>query len=203
MQCGVACLAMVCRHFGVTYSVDELERYCTPTAEGVSLKGIADGAAAVGFDCCAARVGLDDFTDDRLPSILHWNQNHFVVLYRVRRGRYYVADPGKGLVDYSHREFVGQWAANNDNDDPVGIALFLKPQDGFPLVKPSPRPSPHSFRFLAGYLNRHRRSFAVIAATLVIACALQLIMPFLTQSIVDRGINDKDIGFIWLVLAGA
>ncbi|MEY8245704.1 peptidase domain-containing ABC transporter [Heminiphilus faecis] len=202
MQCGVACLAMVCRHFGVTYSVDELERYCTPTAEGVSLKGIADGAAAVGFDCCAARVGLDDFTDDRLPSILHWNQNHFVVLYRVRRGRYYVADPGKGLVDYSHREFVGQWAANNDNDDPVGIALFLKPQDGFPLVKPSPRPSPHSFRFLAGYLNRHRRSFAVIAATLVIACALQLIMPFLTQSIVDRGINDKDIGFIWLVLAG-
>jgi len=193
---------MVCRHFGAGYTVDELERYCTPTAEGVSLKGIADGAAAVGLDTCAARVSLDDLTDDRMPAILHWCQNHFVVLYRVHRGRYYVADPGKGLVDYSRREFVGHWGAAEDDDNPVGIALFLEPQSGFPLVKPAPRSSPRSFRFLAGYIKRHRKSFAVIAATLAIACALQLIMPFLTQSIVDWGIRDKDIGFIWLILAG-
>lgn len=115
MQCGVACLAMVCSHYGREYSLETLSKYCTPTAEGVSLLAVCDAAGKLGLHATAGRTVAGQLDATLLPCILHWRQNHFVVLYRVRgRGgkrRYFIADPAKGLSVYSEDDFLEAWAS--------------------------------------------------------------------------------------------
>lgn len=97
MQCGVACLDMVCRHYGRHYGMDSISRYCHATREGVSMKGISEAAHDLGFQTVCGKMELSRLSEIPLPCILHWDQEHFVVLYRVRSGgkHFYVADPGK------------------------------------------------------------------------------------------------------------
>ncbi|WP_304630866.1 peptidase domain-containing ABC transporter, partial [uncultured Muribaculum sp.] len=136
---------------------------------------------------------------------LHWNQNHFVVLYRIdRRGRYHIADPGKGLLTYSRDEFMRRWASTRSGDEDRGIALLLQPGPRFGQSKAESEQAGErrSFRFLVGYIKQYRGYFAQIFLGLLLGCVLQLAMPFLTQAIVDRGIHDADIGLIWLILLG-
>ena len=109
MQCGIACLAMICKHFGKELSIETLSRYCFATTEGVSLLGISEAANKLGLHSICGRVSMEQMQEAPLPCILHWNQNHFVVLYQQKRGKkFYIADPGKGLVTYSRKEFVGK-----------------------------------------------------------------------------------------------
>ncbi len=84
MQCGIASLAMICRHHGMDYSLDFLSRFCHATAEGMSMLGISQAARELGFRTAAARVTPGQLWECPLPAILHWNQNHFVVLYTVQ-----------------------------------------------------------------------------------------------------------------------
>ena len=101
MQCGIACLAMICRHYGKAYSIDTLSQICHATTEGVSMLGISEAAASLGFQTTCGRISIGQLSQTLLPCILHWNQNHFVVLYRIKKGKkFYIADPGKGLMLY-------------------------------------------------------------------------------------------------------
>lgn len=205
MQCGVACLAMICRHFGADYSIDFLSRYCHATTEGVSMKGIKDVAEKLGLDAEGGKLSVDELVEAPMPCILHWNQNHFVVLYRVAKGgrRFYIADPAKGKICYSRETFVKKWATIRSNCEDKGIAMIFDPSDGFGMIKESHEASqPRSFRFLLGYMKQYRRYFAQIVAGLFIGCIFQLIMPFLTQATVDIGIKHGDIRLIWLILLG-
>lgn len=207
MQCGVACLCMVARWFGLRCGVEQIEEVCHATAEGVSLKGIGDGAAALGLRSVAARVSVEQLGRMPLPAVLHWNQNHFVVLYGIdRKGRRYrVADPGKGPVKYTADEFLPHWISGKTRESETGIAMFFEPDPKFGKIvaeNKKTRTSRRSFSFLTGYIGRYRKYFLHIFLGLLTGCVLQLIMPFLTQLIVDTGIRHKDIGFIWLVLAG-
>lgn len=201
MQCGVAALSMVCRHFGIEYSLRFLDSLCHATTEGVSMKGMADAAKSLGLETSTVKIGAGSLLKSPLPAILHWNQNHFVVLWKISKdgARFYLADPAKGKICYSCAEFLQHWASG---DDRKGIAMFFEPSDKFGTVRELVGGEKRSFRFLAEYMRRHRRHLAVVVFTLLSGCAMQLVMPFLTQSIVDRGINDKNIGFIWLVLLG-
>ena len=207
MQCGVACLCMVARRFGMSCSVERVEEVCHATAEGVSLKGIGDGASALGLRSLAARVSPEGLRSMPLPAILHWNQNHFVVLYHIDRGgrRYRVADPGKGLLRYTAEEFLPHWLSGRTGETETGIAMFFEP-DGKSeeIVAENKRTQGRcrSFAFLVAHIGRYRRYFLHILLGLLAGCVLQLLIPFLTQSIVDTGIRNKDIGFIWLVLSG-
>ena len=102
MQCGIACLQMVCKYFGREYTLDFLSKLCFATADGVSLLSINESANVLGLHTTCARATPETLSDVPLPCILHWNQNHFVVLYKVKKGKkFYVADPGKGLVTYN------------------------------------------------------------------------------------------------------
>ncbi len=102
MQCGIASLAMICQYFGKRYSIDELQDICFATTEGVSMLGICQAARTLGLDCMAGRVSVEQLIENGMPCILHWNQNHFVVLYKVSKGRkFYIADPGKGKITYT------------------------------------------------------------------------------------------------------
>ena len=204
MHCGVASLAMICRHYGLRCSTRWLEQRCFPTREGVSLKAIADAARDVALDSAAARVTIDRLADAPLPCILHWNQNHFVVLYRVSRDgrRFHIADPGKGKYTCDREEMSRHWVSTTDGDRQKGIAMFFEPTEEFGKIRHEYDARPASAAFLWKYMRRYRSHFLRIFLTLLIGCALQLVMPFLTQSIVDIGIRDNDINFIWLVLLG-
>ncbi len=206
MQCGVACLAMICRHFGRTYSLGMLSKHCFATAEGVSMLGISDAAESLGLKTAATRMTAGQLASAPHPCILHWNQNHFTVLYKVTRGgnRFHVADPAKGKVAYSREEFESLWTGTADNDgERKGIAMFFQTTEEFySRQEINGTTEKRSFRFLFGYLKQYRRYFLQIVAGLILGSLMQLVMPFLTQAIVDVGIKKSDIGFIWLVLLG-
>ncbi|MCM1452276.1 MAG: peptidase domain-containing ABC transporter [Clostridium sp.] len=205
MQCGVACLCMAARMHGARISVDELEEVCQPTAEGVSLKGIMDGAAAIGLKGVASKVGLESVSQLPLPAILHWNQNHFVVLHKTSRdgSLLHVADPAKGMVKYSREEFARHWASAEINGQPAGVALILEPEPEFlEHAREDKRDSGASLAALWKYAKSYRGHFLTIGLLLLLGSALQLVLPFLTQWIVDKGIRHGDIKIIWLILLG-
>ncbi|MCW4138009.1 peptidase domain-containing ABC transporter [Segatella copri] len=206
MQCGVACLQMICKYLGREYTVDSLSKLCFATTEGVSLLGINEAANTLGLHTVCARATTDMLSNEPLPCILYWNQNHFVVLYKVKRKKkFYVADPGKGLVTYSLNEFKQHWISTSSNGEDKGIAMFLETTPAFFTYNMECEENvkeKRSFRFLFGYVKKYRKYFGQIILGLVIGSLLLLVLPFLTQSIVDVGIKNQDIGFVWLILLG-
>lgn len=202
MQCGIACLQMVCKHYGHDYSLGYLEQICHATTEGVSLLGISDAATKLGLHTICGKVELAALADAPLPAVLHWQQNHFVVLYKVKHGNYLVADPGKGFVHYSEKEFAVNWLSTQAEGRECGIAMFIEPTPEFYKHHSEATAERRSFKFLFGYLKQYRRYFGQIIIGLLLGCVLQLILPFLTQAIVDVGIAQRNVGFVWLILLG-
>ena len=203
MQCGAACLQMVCRHYGRRYRLETVSQYCYATTEGVSMLGISKAAQALGLEAVSYKVPIEKLCEAPMPCILHWNQNHFVVLYRVKEGRkFYVADPGKGRVVYHKEEFCRHWISTHEKNMAKGVAMFLDPTDDFYKKQIPMRKENHSLKFLMRYFRQYRGQLVLMALTLLIGSGLQLALPFLTQEIVDTGIKQRDIGIIWLILAG-
>ncbi len=206
MECGVACLTMILQWYGKHTSLSSVAEQCPPTTEGVSLSGLAQTARRYGMEAVAARATIDELAQSTLPAIIHWQQNHFTVLYRVssgRRRRFYVSDPAKGRVCYSEAEFEAGWLSTASQGMPKGIALFLAPGEGFDAANAGADGGERrSFGFLLSYLRTYRRYFMHIVAGLALGCLLQLILPFMTQAIVDVGIKNGNISLIWLILLG-
>ena len=203
MLCGITCLRMVCKHFGVSYSAEFLSSLCREGREGISLLALSKGSTRLGLKNECGLVGITEI-QSILPCILHWNQNHFVVLYKVKKGKtFYIADPAKGLVKYNLEEFKKHWVSTQSGDEEKGIAMFLEPTPAFYEKKTDEQPTEErSFKFLFGYIKQYRKYFGQIVLGLLVGSLLQLILPFLTQSIVDVGIKNQNIGFIWLILLG-
>ena len=204
MMCGITCLQMICKYYGKRYYQKFLSDICYASKEGVSLLGIKDAAEIVGFDTIGVRLSIQELSSAAMPCILHWNQNHFVVLYKVKNGRkFYVADPGKGLITYAIDEFKQHWIETKIGKEEKGIAMFLEPTRAFyEKTDEHNTITEKPFKFLFDYIKQYRRYFFQIILGLFVGCLLQLALPFLTQSIVDIGIKNKDIGFVWLVLIG-
>lgn len=206
MQCGVACLSMICKYFGRNYSMEYLSNLCNVTLEGVSLLSISESASTIGLHSECARVGINVFQKAPLPCILHWNQEHFVVLYKIKGDRYYIADPGKGLIIYNKQDFIDHWISTRSNNEDKGVAMFLETTPQFYSLKPNmldyESSNKRSFSFLFGYIKKYSKYFVLLFLGLIVGCLIQLILPFLTQSIVDVGIAYKDLNFIWLILIG-
>lgn len=202
MQCGIACLQMICKHFGREYSLDFLSKLCFATNEGVSLLGIDDAANKLGLKTLCVKASMDELDKISLPAILHWNQKHFVVLYKIKKGRkYYIADPGKGLTTHTNKEMQEHWLSTNSK----GVAMMLEPTPHFYDTKNASRVGEkeiHSFRFLYGYVRRYYKYFGMIAVGLALGSIIQLVLPFLTQAIVDKGIKHQDLNIILLILFG-
>lgn len=203
MQCGLACLAMACRIYGKKVPLKKIEEVSHASTEGISLLGIKDGAEKLGFKSMAGKFTIEQLNQIKFPIILHWNQNHFVVLYKGKFAKqFYVADPGKGLIKYDREEFEKHWISTQSNGERKGIAMFLEPTPEFYKNEEVQIKESRSFRFLWLYIMEYRKYFLQIFLGLLLGCVLQLIMPFLTQGIVDLGIAHKDIGLIWLILLG-
>ena len=204
MDCGVCCLKMIATFYKRNYEIDTLRKYASMNIDGVSLLGISKAAEQLGFKTMGGFISIRNLINKGvLPCVLHWTQNHFVVLYRIKNGeKFYVADPGKGLITYSLEEFKHNWLSTIANEEERGVALFLQPTSAFYDREDDSSANQRTFSFLFRYIRQYRKLFGHIILGLLVGCILQLIFPFLTQSIVDVGITHKDINFIWLILLG-
>ena len=206
MDCGPACLAMIAKHYGKVYNIGSLRKNSYIGRDGVSLLGISRAAENIGFKTVGGRITFEKLAEKApLPCIVHWKQEHFVVVYNIKKTRknsfdIYVADPGKGRIRLTQEEFCKNWISTQTGGEEKGVAMLLDPTNLFYEQESDVQPTQNRMKFLWKYLVRYKRFFTQLILGLFIGSVLQLIFPFLTQAIVDTGINGKDIGFIWLVL---
>ncbi|MCQ2238868.1 MAG: peptidase domain-containing ABC transporter [Bacteroidaceae bacterium] len=201
MLCGIACLEMIFRYYGKSYSQNTLSRYCYATTEGVSLLGISQAAQSLGCRSAGVKMGIDDLYKLQCPIILHWNQNHFVVFYGINtKGSFLVADPGKGKMKYSKDEIIKYWLGGASSSR--GIALILEPTQKFYTHKEKQSSEKRSVLFLIDKFLYFKKEFVWIILSTALASCLQLVLPFLTQILVDKGITLHDFDIIYLILLG-
>ncbi|MEN6619668.1 MAG: peptidase domain-containing ABC transporter [Rikenellaceae bacterium] len=202
-DCGPASLRMVAMHYGRHFSLDTLRKKCEYTREGVNLFGISQAAESIGFRSLGAKLSFEELCKASLPCIVHWNQRHFVVLYGTKGSgkdfRLLVADPATGLVKLTEDEFKKAWFSTVSNGEGRGIALFLDPTPQF-YANEGESINRRGFGFLYSYIRPYKKLIIQLFLGLLVGSLLQLILPFLTQSIVDIGIGSQDLSFIWLVL---
>lgn len=212
MDCGPACLRMVAKYHGRSVSLEWLRNRSQYGKTGVSLLGLAEAAESMGFKSIGAKLTFDELINDApLPAILHWNQYHFVVLtHNANKKKLVVADPANGLLELDKQDFLNYWisippAKGEPAEVGRGTALLLETTPRFDELDLSGdmqvAEQKIGIRYLFSYLKDHRSYFFQIFLGLLIGVVLQLIFPYLTQSIVDTGINTRDLTFIRIILA--
>ena len=200
MDCGPSCLKMIARHYGKSINIESLRRGCYITREGVSFLGLSEAAESIGFRTIGVRIPFEKLAKDvPLPAIVHWKQNHFVVVHKIKGNTVSVADPAVGLVKYSKDQFIQQWAGSTIDGERAGLVLILEPSPAF-YDMDHEGDRKRGFRFLFRHFRLYRKYVVQLILGLFLASLIQLILPFLTQSVIDIGISNNDIGFIYLVL---
>lgn len=199
MDCGPTCLRMVAKHYGKNFNLQRLRDICGMNREGVSLLGISDAAEKIGFRSMGAKVTISQLKELELPTILHWNQNHFVILYRIKKSIFYLADPAKGLIAYSEKEFLQKWLSISKDEHSKGVVLILSPTPYF-YEQEGDKNRGLDWGYLLRYIYQYKQLVIQLLVGLGVGSLLQLIVPFLTQSIVDVGIGTRNLNFIYVIL---
>lgn len=200
-DCGPSCLRMIAKYYGRSYSIQYLREQAFITREGVSMLGISDAAERIGFRTMGVKVTLEQLRAEvPLPCVLHWNQNHFVVLYKVKNGKYYIADPATKKLVYEESELARCWCSTVVEGKDTGAALLFEPGPDFYDREEEDTRTGKGLSFFFRYLTPYRRELFQLVLGMLTASILQLILPFLTQSMVDTGIRDGNLSFITLIL---
>jgi ATP-binding cassette subfamily B protein len=200
MDCGPACLKMITGYYKRNFSLDFLRKKCYITREGVSFLGLSEAAGALGFNTLGVKIPFDMLSEKvTLPCIVHWGQRHFVVVYKIKNDKIRVADPASGLLLYTRDEFEKKWISSVTDGKKTGLALILEPSPEFYSHEGEYEKS-GGFRFLIKYFKLYKKYTGQLLLGLLIGSGIQLIIPFLTRSIIDVGLNNNDIGFIYLIL---
>jgi len=210
MDCGPTCLRMVARYYGRSYSLQQVRRLTHSAREGVSMLSLSEASENLGFRSRGVRLTWEQLRDEvPLPCIIHWNQNHFVVVTEIsRKSRFslfskrkergdfvHVADPAHGLLKYDRPEFLKCWSGQGNE----GMALLLEPSPAFYNEEPEKHSTSH-YTYLLNYLRPYRKFIIQLLLGMLTGSFVSMIFPFLTQSIVDYGIGNSDINFIGMVL---
>ncbi len=204
MDCGPTCLRMIAKYYGKSFATKKLRDKCYITREGVSLLGISDAAESIGFHTNGVRITFEQLANSiPLPCILHWKQNHFVVCTNIikKKKKYFVqvADPAHGLITFSKEEFLNCWATSEFEGKSVGSALIIQPTPDF-YKDDVLEEETHDIKYFFKYLKPYKKQLIQLIIGILFGSILQLIFPFLTQSIVDTGIAKSNVSFIKLVL---
>jgi len=200
MDCGPSCLRMIAKFYGKSYSLQTLREKSYLSRDGVSMMGISEAAESIGFRTMGVSLTPEKlFSSAPLPLVVHWQQKHFAVVYKVARDMVFVADPAFGLVKYTRAEFLKNWISVQEDGEKKGLALLLETTPDF-YAEEGEVIDKSSFRFLLSYLKPHKKYIIQLILGMLLGSILQLIFPFLTQSIVDVGISNNDINFIYLIL---
>ncbi len=201
-DCGPTCIKIVAQYYGKSFAIQNLRNSAETTREGSSLLGLSEAAEKIGFHSIGLQLSLEKLGEVPLPCILHWNKEHFVVLYKIKKNKVYISDPAHGLITYNTEEFIKFWIGNNaDVTTKEGIALALEPTPKFYTKTPDHQETEKfDFYFVSKYLLKYKAFILQLVVGLLAGSLLQLFVPFLTQSIVDVGIKNQDINFIYLIL---
>jgi ATP-binding cassette subfamily B protein len=203
MDCGPTCLKMVAHYYGKSFTRQHLRAFSGISKEGVSLLGISEAAEKIGFRTMGSMLSISQLKSATLPLILHWSQNHFVTLYQIstkasKKSVYHIADPAMGLIKYEEEEFLKKWSSKSKIQKSEGIALLLSPTPLF--FNQENQKGELNFKFLFKYLYPYKRLIFQLLLSVLLGSLLQLMLPFISQSIVDVGINSKDLNFIYIIL---
>jgi ATP-binding cassette subfamily B protein len=212
MDCGPTCLRILAKHYGKSYSLQYLRSRSYITREGVSMLGISEAAENIGFRTKGYRLTWEELRDEvPLPCIVHWKQRHFVVVYAIKKSKsilkgkdkdealVYVSDPAKGLLTYTKKEFLKCWLSTKTKGEKEGAALLLETTPDFYKHEDEEK-GKLKFLYLLGYLRPYRKYIIQLGLGMLTGSIISLIFPFLTQSVVDYGINNSDLAFIVMVL---
>ena len=200
MDCGPTSLAMICRYYGKEVNVDLLRNKAQIGKEGVNLLGISNAAESIGMRTQAVKLSLKQLTTEvNLPCILHWQQEHFVVLFKAAKNKFSISDPAKGNVTLSGKDFGRLWTSDSFDGEAFGIALLLEPTPDF-YKQENYKQKKLGWGILLGYFMQQKRFIVQLILGLILGNALQLVFPLLTQSLVDKGINQNNLSFIHLIL---
>jgi ATP-binding cassette subfamily B protein len=202
MDCGPTCLRIISKYYGKIFSLATLRQRSYTTREGSSLSQLGAAAESIGFRSLGAKISFKQLQESApLPAIIHWNQNHYIVVYKIKNNKVYVSDPAMGLVHYDSKEFIEHWiSAGADSKSKEGIVLLIEPTPEFYLQESEKKTEKKGLRFLIPHLYPHKKILIQIFIGLLTGSILSLIFPFLTQSVVDIGIRNRDIHFVYLIL---
>ncbi len=205
-DCGPTCIKIIAKHYGKVLNTQKLRTLSETTREGSSLLGLSDAVEEIGFRSLGVKLSLNQLTEVPLPCVLHWNKIHYVVLYKIKKKRngemtIYISDPAHGLITYTKDEFIQAWIGNNATEaTEEGVALLLEPTPKFYSDNLDDKEEAFGFKFISKYVFKYKAFLVQLIIGLTASSILQLIFPFLTQSIVDVGITNQDVNFIYLVL---
>ncbi|MGK9119047.1 peptidase domain-containing ABC transporter [Olivibacter jilunii] len=203
MDCGPTCLKMIAKYYGQDFKLDTLRSKAQIEREGVSILGLSEAAESIGYRTIAAYVTWEQLSQKILfPCIAHWNNNHFIVVYKTKRDKVYVADPSKGLLTYTKEQFISHWIDSSDMDAEYrdnGAILLLYPTPKIYELSENQKEDV-SLSYIFKYLTVYRKLIFQLILGFLIASIIQIMLPFMTQSLVDVGINDNDVGFIKTLL---
>ena len=211
MDCGPTCLRMIAKFYGRSFSLQFLREQSFITRLGVSMLGISDAAEHIGFRTMYVRSNFEQLAQEApLPCILHWNQNHFVVCYGIKKQKSFftgrtrykikIADPAGEKYEIDEKEFKKCWISSQSNGKEIGTALLLTPSPEFYEYDFDNDKKNKSLKYFFCYLFPHKAQFLQLMIGMLIGTILSLVAPFLTQSIVDQGIGNNDLDFITLIL---
>ncbi|GEC78529.1 ABC transporter ATP-binding protein [Flavobacterium aquatile] len=201
-DCGPTCLKIIAKFYGKVLNIQTLRTLSETNRDGSNLLFLSDASEKIGFRSLGVKLDLNKLQEAPLPCILHWNKEHYVVLYKIKKNKYYISDPAIGLIEYSKEEFLKFWIGNNSDENTYeGIALLLEPtpklhQSEFDLEDNKS----FGFNLLFKYIVPYKSYILQLVFGLLAGSLLQLILPFLTQSVVDVGIKNQNIHFIYIVL---
>ncbi|MGS2761170.1 peptidase domain-containing ABC transporter [Sinomicrobium sp. M5D2P9] len=200
MDCGPVCLKIIAAYYGKSWPLSYLRKLCDISRQGTSLASLTEAAKALGFQTLAAEIPYEKLaTHAPLPCILHWEREHYVVLYRITDRFAYISDPANGRVKIPMPHFITSWQTREGSNS--GRALFLQPAGDFADKEDTPEKSASLWSLLP-YLKQHKKIFLPIGISVVFASAFSLVIPFLTQLIVDKGIKNENTNLLWLICLG-
>nr|WP_288068350.1 cysteine peptidase family C39 domain-containing protein [Xylanibacter rodentium] len=205
-DCGPTSLRMVAQFYGLNYSAEMLRKYCHISRRGVNLLGISEGAQHIGFDTVGVRMTFEQLVEDGVfPCILYWNQNHFVVCYGIECGsngkyRIHISDPASQRLTYTREEFERCWIGSNADKNDCGVALMLEPGDDFGKVEDEYKKNSRSMLSFVRYFTPYSSMIGQLLLAMLVGSLIQMVLPFLSQAMVDQGINGRNLNVITLIL---
>ncbi|MBN1116968.1 MAG: peptidase domain-containing ABC transporter [Bacteroidales bacterium] len=195
-DCGPSCLRMISLHYGRNTNLNKLRKNSYISKDGVSLLGISEAAESIGFRSEGYRITFEQLKGDvKLPCIVHWNQNHFIVVYKITKSKVFVADPASGKITYSYNEFIKGWGSTKIDDEIFGICLQLTPSPDF-YKQPDEKSEKRNISFLFKYLREFKPLIIQLGIGILLATFIQIVMPFLFRVVVDKGIIIPNLNLI-------
>ena len=210
MDCGPTCLRIIAAHYGRIWPLQTLRDRCHISREGVSLLGISDAAESIGFRTVGAKISFSQLCEEAvLPCVAHWNQKHFIVVYKIEHHRgqtwIHVSDPASGLLRYSKEDFLKSWLSirpndtENDANEGLGVVLLMEPTPKF-YEERGDEEHHKGISGLLKYLRPYKQFIAQLFLAMLTGSIISLIFPFLTQSVIDVGIGTGDLDFVMVIL---